>query len=86
MLISKILQRLTNCVVSANPLTNKEEWLTPVLQRFSDGSHKIAMIRFLDDISTIDTDENNHPEPMNTVNDENISPVHSSEQAILKSG
>lgn len=51
-LISKILQRLANCVVSTHPLTQKEEWLTPVLTRFSDEQHKAAMIEFLDSVST----------------------------------
>uniref|UniRef100_A0A914E5R6 Ras GTPase-activating protein n=1 Tax=Acrobeloides nanus TaxID=290746 RepID=A0A914E5R6_9BILA len=50
-LISKILQRLANCVVSTHPLTQKEEWLTPVLTRFSDDHHKSAMIEFLDSVS-----------------------------------
>ena len=50
-LISKILQRLANCVVSAHSLTTKEQWLAPVLHRFSDDAHKMAMINFLDRIS-----------------------------------
>jgi hypothetical protein len=50
-LISKVLQRLANCVVSAHPLTTKEQWLAPVLHRFSDDAHKMAMINFLDRIS-----------------------------------
>ncbi|CAD5234963.1 unnamed protein product [Bursaphelenchus xylophilus] len=50
-LISKVLQRLANCVVSQNPLTTKEQWLTPVLERLSDESHKKAMIQFLDSVS-----------------------------------
>lgn len=38
-------------MVSTHPLTQKEEWLTPVLTRFSDDHHKSAMIEFLDSVS-----------------------------------
>ncbi|KAF7634946.1 Ras-GAP domain-containing protein [Meloidogyne graminicola] len=50
-LVSKILQRVANCVVSANPPTTKEQWLTPVLHQFLDEAHNKAMIDFLDEIS-----------------------------------
>ncbi|KAI1718890.1 GTPase-activator protein for ras-like GTPase domain-containing protein [Ditylenchus destructor] len=63
-LVSKILQRLANCVVSAHPLTTKEQWLSPVLLRFLDDAHKTAMINFLDGISTDNS----------FLNDENASP------------
>jgi hypothetical protein len=52
-LISKVLQRLANCVVSEKPLTTKEEWLTPVLERVSDPTHKQSMVRFLDIVSNV---------------------------------
>jgi hypothetical protein len=54
-LISKVLQRLANCVVSEKPLTTKEEWLTPILERVSDATHKQSMIRFLDIVSNAAT-------------------------------
>ncbi|CAD5227688.1 unnamed protein product [Bursaphelenchus okinawaensis] len=57
-LISKVLQRLANCVVSQNPLTTKEQWLTPVLERLSDEEHKKAMITFLDSVSHCEEVEN----------------------------
>ncbi|TKR58313.1 hypothetical protein L596_029773 [Steinernema carpocapsae] len=50
-LLSKILQRLSNCVVSANPLTVKEQWLAPILNHFTDEEHQLAMVKFLDQIS-----------------------------------
>jgi Ras GTPase-activating protein 3 len=50
-LVSKILQRIANCVVSANPPSTKEQWLSPLLQQFSDELHNKAMIDFLDEIS-----------------------------------
>uniref|UniRef100_A0A914IEN6 Ras GTPase-activating protein n=1 Tax=Globodera rostochiensis TaxID=31243 RepID=A0A914IEN6_GLORO len=86
-LVSKILQRISNCVVSVHPLTNKEQWLTPVLQRFSDRD-KIAMIQFLDRVSRKEPDEMSQPSEINFVNNENISPVSSSfyETTVLKSG
>uniref|UniRef100_A0A1I8BH83 Ras-GAP domain-containing protein n=1 Tax=Meloidogyne hapla TaxID=6305 RepID=A0A1I8BH83_MELHA len=51
-LVSKILQRIANCVVSANPPTIKEQWLAPVMDQFSDEAHNKAMTDFLDEIST----------------------------------
>ncbi|CAK5090380.1 unnamed protein product [Meloidogyne enterolobii] len=51
-LVSKILQRVANCVVSANPPTIKEQWLAPVMDHFLDEAHNKAMIDFLDEIST----------------------------------
>uniref|UniRef100_A0A915LKK2 Ras-GAP domain-containing protein n=1 Tax=Meloidogyne javanica TaxID=6303 RepID=A0A915LKK2_MELJA len=51
-LVSKILQRIANCVVSANPPTIKEQWLAPVMDHFLDEAHNKAMIDFLDEIST----------------------------------
>ncbi|KAL3092056.1 hypothetical protein niasHT_022989 [Heterodera trifolii] len=86
-LVSKVLQRISNCVVSAHPLTNKEQWLTPVLQRFSDRD-KIAMIQFLDKISKNDAEDNSQPSELNFANNENISPASSSfcEATVLKSG
>uniref|UniRef100_A0A7E4ZPS5 Telo_bind domain-containing protein n=1 Tax=Panagrellus redivivus TaxID=6233 RepID=A0A7E4ZPS5_PANRE len=50
-LISKILQRLANCVVSKTPLTTKEEWLSRVLSRFIDPMHRAEMISFFDAVS-----------------------------------
>lgn len=64
---------MANCVVSAHPLTTKEQWLTPVLFRFLDDAHKSAMIYFLDGISTISTETSNDLN-FNNNNDENISP------------
>lgn len=52
-LISKVLQRLANCVVSEKPLTTKEVWLTPVLERVSDPAHKRQMVKFLDTVSNV---------------------------------
>ncbi|KAI6191152.1 PH domain protein [Aphelenchoides bicaudatus] len=52
-LISKVLQRLANCVVSEKPLTTKEEWLTPILERVSDPAHKQQMVKFLDAVSQV---------------------------------
>ncbi|KAI6174160.1 hypothetical protein M3Y98_01159700 [Aphelenchoides besseyi] len=51
-LISKTLQRLCNCVVSDAPLTIKEQWLNPMLERLLDDAHRTAMIEFLDYVST----------------------------------
>ena len=95
-LVSKILQRLANCVVSAHPLTTKEQWLAPVLQRFSDDAHKMAMINFLDEVST---PSNNNTTigsrsaecllPVNNNNDENAlppTPNSIGEPCVLKSG
>jgi len=67
-LISKILQRLANCVVSSHPLTTKEPWLSRVLERFfNDEDHRIFMINFFDAISIPEfqfppTSENQKPE------------------------
>ncbi|MCP9262942.1 Ras GTPase-activating protein gap-1 [Dirofilaria immitis] len=66
-LLSKILQRLSNCVVSANSLTEKEPWLSSVLERFTDEQHKIAMLKFLNTISMT--------ENIIDVNGENLSVV-----------
>ncbi|VDN03840.1 unnamed protein product [Thelazia callipaeda] len=55
-LLSKILQRLSNCVVSANLLTEKEPWLSSVLERFTDEQHQIAMLKFLNTISMAEND------------------------------
>lgn len=60
-LISKVLQRLANCVVSEKPLTTKEEWLTPVLERVSDPAHKQSMVRFLDIVSNVALSTSNEP-------------------------
>ncbi|KAI6243658.1 hypothetical protein M3Y99_00028100 [Aphelenchoides fujianensis] len=51
-LISKTLQRLYNCVVSDAPLTIKEQWLNPMLERLLDEGHRTAMLEFLDFVST----------------------------------
>ncbi|KAI6205966.1 hypothetical protein M3Y94_00851800 [Aphelenchoides besseyi] len=51
-LISKTLQRLCNCVVSDAPLTIKEQWLNPMLERLLDDAHRTAMIDFLDYVSS----------------------------------
>uniref|UniRef100_A0A0K0EHZ2 Ras-GAP domain-containing protein n=1 Tax=Strongyloides stercoralis TaxID=6248 RepID=A0A0K0EHZ2_STRER len=50
LLVSKILQKITNSVVSGRSLINKEPWLTPILNRFEDESHKKLMIKFFDTI------------------------------------
>ena len=46
-----MLQRLANCCVADQPLNIKEPWLTKVLDRITDDSHKSTMVRFLDRIS-----------------------------------
>uniref|UniRef100_A0AC35UIJ0 Ras-GAP domain-containing protein n=1 Tax=Rhabditophanes sp. KR3021 TaxID=114890 RepID=A0AC35UIJ0_9BILA len=51
LLVSKILQKVTNSVVSGRSLINKEPWLTPILNRFENESHQNSMIQFLDMIS-----------------------------------
>ncbi|EJD75727.1 CBR-GAP-1 protein [Loa loa] len=66
-LLSKILQRLSNCVVSANSLTEKEPWLSSVLERFTDEQHRLAMLKFLNTISMT--------ENATDVNGENLSVV-----------
>uniref|UniRef100_A0A0K0FKS5 Ras GTPase-activating protein gap-1 (inferred by orthology to a C. elegans protein) n=1 Tax=Strongyloides venezuelensis TaxID=75913 RepID=A0A0K0FKS5_STRVS len=50
LLVSKILQKITNSVVSGRSLINKEPWLTPILSRFEDESHRKLMIKFFDTI------------------------------------
>uniref|UniRef100_A0A914YG48 Uncharacterized protein n=1 Tax=Panagrolaimus superbus TaxID=310955 RepID=A0A914YG48_9BILA len=50
-LISKILQRLANCVVTQQPLITKEPWLSSVLERFFDDGHRAEMVEFFDSIS-----------------------------------
>jgi hypothetical protein len=50
-LISKILQRLANCVVTQQPLITKEPWLSSVLERFFDEGHRNEMVEFFDSIS-----------------------------------
>lgn len=52
-LVSKILQRLSNCVVSAQPLTIKEQWMADIFERFTDEKHRLAMVKFLDRISCV---------------------------------
>uniref|UniRef100_A0A914V764 Ras-GAP domain-containing protein n=2 Tax=Plectus sambesii TaxID=2011161 RepID=A0A914V764_9BILA len=52
-LVSKILQRLSNCVVSAQPLTIKEQWMSEIFERFTDEKHRLAMVKFLDRISCV---------------------------------
>lgn len=91
-LVSKILQRLANCVVSAHPLTTKEQWLTPVLLRFLDDTHKSAMIRFLDGISTfcdngsiVGDDAISRSTTGFGINNENLSPSDAS-PILLKHG
>lgn len=64
---------MANCVVSAHPLTTKEQWLTPVLFRFLDDSHKSAMIYFLDKVSTL-RNEANDPSSFEN-NNENFFPL-----------
>ncbi|VDM23572.1 unnamed protein product [Toxocara canis] len=55
-LVSKILQRLSNCVVSGHALNVKEPWLAPVMQRFTDETHRLAMLKFLDRVSMTEAD------------------------------
>lgn len=71
---------MANCVVSAHPLVTKEQWLTPVLTRFSDDAHKSAMINFLDGISSIINSNV-------TLNNENQAPtIHRQAPVLLKYG
>ncbi|OZC10228.1 PH domain protein [Onchocerca flexuosa] len=68
-LLSKILQRLSNCVVSANSLTEKEPWLSSVLERFTDEQHKLAMLKFLNTISMKETTADINGENLSVVRD-----------------
>uniref|UniRef100_A0A914WMZ1 PH domain-containing protein n=1 Tax=Plectus sambesii TaxID=2011161 RepID=A0A914WMZ1_9BILA len=45
--------RLSNCVVSAQPLTIKEQWMSEIFERFTDEKHRLAMVKFLDRISCV---------------------------------
>jgi hypothetical protein len=68
-LISKVLQRLANCVVSEKPLTTKEEWLAPILERVSDSAHKQLMVKFLDIVSDVApscTEPSTPPSPLSS--------------------
>ncbi|PAV87574.1 hypothetical protein WR25_00294 [Diploscapter pachys] len=56
LLLSKMLQRVANCTVNSLPLSNKEPWLTSVLQLVTDVPHLKAMAKFLDDVSTLEAD------------------------------
>uniref|UniRef100_A0A915CST9 Uncharacterized protein n=1 Tax=Ditylenchus dipsaci TaxID=166011 RepID=A0A915CST9_9BILA len=78
-LVSKILQRLANCVVSSVPLTTKEQWLTPVLVRFSSDAHKTAMIDFLDGVSAVSLTHDHST----AANDENVSPTVYKESPVV---
>ncbi|GMT34724.1 hypothetical protein PFISCL1PPCAC_26021, partial [Pristionchus fissidentatus] len=53
-LLSKMLQRLANCVVSTQPLISKEPWLEPVMGRVMTEENRKAMGAYLEAISTID--------------------------------
>ncbi|GMR34185.1 hypothetical protein PMAYCL1PPCAC_04380, partial [Pristionchus mayeri] len=53
-LLSKMLQRLANCVVSTQPLIRKESWLVPVMTRVTSEENKLKMCEYLDAISTPD--------------------------------
>ncbi|PAV80572.1 hypothetical protein WR25_19114 [Diploscapter pachys] len=62
LLLSKLLQRVANCTVSNHPLSNKEPWLTSVLELITDESHLRLMAKFLDDVSSLPSQE----EPLST--------------------
>uniref|UniRef100_A0AAF5PKN7 Ras-GAP domain-containing protein n=3 Tax=Wuchereria bancrofti TaxID=6293 RepID=A0AAF5PKN7_WUCBA len=68
-LLSKILQRLSNCVVSANSLTEKEPWLSSVLERFTDEQHRLAMLKFLNAISMTENATDVNCENLSVVRD-----------------
>ncbi|CAI4225946.1 unnamed protein product [Auanema sp. JU1783] len=51
LLLSKMLQRLSNSCVSDQSLSTKEPWLSEVLTRITDDRHRCEMVRFLDRVS-----------------------------------
>ncbi|PIC17531.1 hypothetical protein B9Z55_023742 [Caenorhabditis nigoni] len=51
LLLSKLLQRLSNCSVSDGPLSSKEIWLNGVFETVTSTEHKTVMASFLDNIS-----------------------------------
>uniref|UniRef100_A0A8R1HSA6 Uncharacterized protein n=1 Tax=Caenorhabditis japonica TaxID=281687 RepID=A0A8R1HSA6_CAEJA len=58
LLLSKLLQRLSNCSVSEGPLSSKEPWLNGVFETVTSETHKNTMASFLDNISLVgDNDE-----------------------------
>lgn len=53
LLLSKLLQRLSNCSVSEGPLSSKEIWLNGVFETVTSDHHKTVMATFLDNISLV---------------------------------
>ncbi|CCD71505.1 Ras GTPase-activating protein gap-1 [Caenorhabditis elegans] len=53
LLLSKLLQRLSNCSVSEGPLSSKEIWLNGVFETVTSEQHKSVMASFLDNISLV---------------------------------
>uniref|UniRef100_A0A1I7UAP7 Ras-GAP domain-containing protein n=1 Tax=Caenorhabditis tropicalis TaxID=1561998 RepID=A0A1I7UAP7_9PELO len=53
LLLSKLLQRLSNCSVSEGPLSSKEVWLNGVFETVTSEQHKLVMATFLDNISLV---------------------------------
>ncbi|EGT30260.1 CBN-GAP-1 protein [Caenorhabditis brenneri] len=53
LLLSKLLQRLSNCSVSDGPLSSKEIWLNGVFETVTSDQHKLVMASFLDNISLV---------------------------------
>ncbi|EFO82784.1 CRE-GAP-1 protein [Caenorhabditis remanei] len=53
LLLSKLLQRLSNCSVSEGPLSSKEIWLNGVFETVTSEQHKLLMATFLDNISLV---------------------------------
>ncbi|CAI2356747.1 unnamed protein product [Caenorhabditis sp. 36 PRJEB53466] len=53
LLLSKLLQRLSNCSVSEGPLSSKEIWLNGVFETVTSEQHKCIMANFLDNISLV---------------------------------
>ncbi|CAD6187228.1 unnamed protein product [Caenorhabditis auriculariae] len=51
LLLSKMLQRVANCTVSDRPLSQKEPWLSEVLELVTGNEYKNGMTKFLDKIS-----------------------------------
>ncbi|CAB3400997.1 unnamed protein product [Caenorhabditis bovis] len=60
LLLSKMLQRVSNCTVSLGSLSTKEAWLSDVFEKVTSENNKHEMTKFLDNISL--TGESNEPE------------------------
>ncbi|KHJ47441.1 PH domain protein [Trichuris suis] len=50
-LITKVIQRLSNFVVCGRKLSDKEAFMVPIWERFSDERHRVAFVKFFDRIS-----------------------------------